>query len=170
MRLSAEQWEQARAEYEVRGVSLGEIARRFCVSTPAVSKRAQKENWVQGKSLGLVERKVAAIKELAAVEQESLEQPLTFQTTLNQVVSERLKTEYTVHSFAQAVAMKGKMMVAEAESPSDLELLSRSVRNIMPAQDKTGTTVNVQNTAQAASTAALTPKQVVEELLAQGDD
>ena len=28
-RLTSEQWEQARAEYEVRGVSLGEVARRF---------------------------------------------------------------------------------------------------------------------------------------------
>lgn len=42
-RLTSEQWEQARAEYEVRGVSLGEVARRFGVSQQAASKRARKD-------------------------------------------------------------------------------------------------------------------------------
>ena len=53
-RLTSEQWEQARAEYEVRGVSLGEVARRFGVSQQAASKRARKEGWKQGKSCGVV--------------------------------------------------------------------------------------------------------------------
>lgn len=52
-RLTPEQWEQARAEYEVRGVSLGDIARRFGVSQQAASKRARKEGWKQGKVVGL---------------------------------------------------------------------------------------------------------------------
>ena len=46
-RLTSEQWEQARAEYEVRGVSLGEVARRFGVSQQAASKRARKEGRLQ---------------------------------------------------------------------------------------------------------------------------
>lgn len=50
-RLTPEQWEQARAEYEVRGVSLGDIARRFGVSQQAASKRARKEGWKQGEKL-----------------------------------------------------------------------------------------------------------------------
>ena len=47
-RLKAEQWEQARAEYEVRGVSLGDIARSLKVATSSVSRRAKAEGWTQG--------------------------------------------------------------------------------------------------------------------------
>lgn len=39
-RLTQEQWEQARAEYEVRGISLGEIAKAFGVATSSVSRKA----------------------------------------------------------------------------------------------------------------------------------
>ena len=39
-RLKAEQWEQARAEYEVRGVSLGDIARSLKVATSSVRSLA----------------------------------------------------------------------------------------------------------------------------------
>ena len=67
-RLKAEQWEQARAEYEVRGVSLGDIARSLKVATSSVSRRAKAEGWTQGRMQGLVGRKVAAIKELSEVE------------------------------------------------------------------------------------------------------
>ena len=61
-RLKPEQWEQARAEYEVRGVSLGDVAKSFDVATSSVSRRARAEGWVQGKMQDLAERKVAAVK------------------------------------------------------------------------------------------------------------
>ena len=48
-RLTPEQWERARAEYEVRGVSLGDVAKRFGVATSSVSRRARAEGWMQGK-------------------------------------------------------------------------------------------------------------------------
>ena len=81
-RLSGEQWEQARAEYEVRGVSLGEVAKRFGVSDVAVGKRARKEQGEQGKSSGIVDKKVLAIKGLCKVEQQSSDLPQTVRTTL----------------------------------------------------------------------------------------
>lgn len=83
-RLSAEQWEQARAEYEVRGVSLGEVAKAFGVATSSVSRRARAEGWTQGKMQDLVERKVAAAKEMQAVETQMQELPLRFQLTLQE--------------------------------------------------------------------------------------
>jgi hypothetical protein len=42
-RLTAKQWEQARAEYEVRGIGLRETSRAFGVSVAAVSKKAKAE-------------------------------------------------------------------------------------------------------------------------------
>ena len=62
-RLTVEQWEQARAAYEVRGISLGEVARQFGVSDVAVGKHARKEGWIQGKSSGLADKKVKSIRE-----------------------------------------------------------------------------------------------------------
>ena len=150
-RLSAEQWEQARAEYEVRGVSLGEVAKAFGVATSSVSRRARAEGWTQGKMQDLVERKVAAAKEMQAVETQMQELPLRFQLTLQEVVQERLRTEGAALNFARAVAMKGTAMTRAAESPAELELLSRAARNVMPQVDKgQHTTVNVQQHAQAA--------------------
>ena len=156
-RLSAEQWEQARAEYEVRGVSLGEVAKAFGVATSSVSRRARAEGWTQGKMQDLVERKVAAAKEMQAVETQMQELPLRFQLTLQEVVQERLRTEGAALHFARAVAMKGTAMTRAAESPAELELLSRAARNVMPQVDKgQHTTVNVQQHAQAQ--AAATPQ------------
>lgn len=42
-RLTDRQWEQARAEYEVRGISLGEVAKSFGVATSSVSRKAKAE-------------------------------------------------------------------------------------------------------------------------------
>ena len=143
-RLSAEQWEQARAEYEVRGVSLGEVAKAFGVATSSVSRRARAEGWTQGKMQDLVERKVAAAKEMQAVETQMQELPL--------------RTEGAALNFARAVAMKGTAMTKTAESPAELELLSRAARNVMPQVDKgEHTTVNVQQHAQAQAAAAPLP-------------
>lgn len=157
-RLSVEQWEQARAEYEVRGVSLGEVAKAFGVATSSVSRRARAEGWTQGKMQDLVERKVAAAKEMQAVETQMQELPLRFQLTMHEVVQERLRTEGAALNFARAVAMKGTAMTKTAESPAELELLSRAARNVMPQVDKgQHTTVNVQQHAQAQAAAAPLP-------------
>lgn len=74
-RLSVEQWERARAEYEVRGVSLGEVAKAFGLATSSVSRRARAEGWTQGKMQDLIERKVAAAKEMQAVETQMQDLP-----------------------------------------------------------------------------------------------
>ncbi len=81
-RLTQEQWEQARAEYEVRGISLGEIAKAFGVATSSVSRKATAEGWTQGKMQGLVQKKVACIKDLQEVETKSKTCPCIFNTLL----------------------------------------------------------------------------------------
>ena len=82
MRLTNDQWKQARSMYEVRGVSLGEIAKSFGVATSSVSRRARAEGWTQGKMQDLVERKVAAAKEIHAVETQMQDLPLHFRMTI----------------------------------------------------------------------------------------
>ena len=158
MRLTSEQWEQARAEYEVRGLSLGEVARRFGVSDVAVGKRAKKGGWAQGKSLGLAEKKVSAIKELYAIEQESSDLPQTFRTTLDDVVRERLESEHLLARLDKALMLKAHAILARVERPEEWETMTRGRRNLAPQQER-GTTVNVsqQASAQAAAVATSVP-------------
>lgn len=81
-RLTPEQWEMARAEYEIRGSSLREVARKFGVSDTAVRKKAVMEGWQQGKSSHLVEKSLAVIKAKLEVEKESSHLTRTFKHTL----------------------------------------------------------------------------------------
>ena len=131
-RLTSEQWEQARAEYEVRGVSLGEVARRFGVSQQAASKRARKEGWKQGKSCGVVEKKVSAIKALYEVEQESCDLPTTFRATIDDVVRERLEADHLFAQFDKALILKAHAVLSKVELPEEWETMTRGRRNLAP--------------------------------------
>ena len=70
-RLTQEQWERARADYEVKGESMSAISREFGIDIAAISRKAKKEAWSQGKSQALVEKKINSIKQLAEIESES---------------------------------------------------------------------------------------------------
>ena len=100
-RLSEDQWQAAKAEYEVRGISLGDVAKKFGVNVSSVSRRAKSDGWVQGQMQELANRKVAAVKEMAAVEMQTQELPLRTRHTLQTVVQERLQAE------GKVVAMVG---------------------------------------------------------------
>lgn len=157
-RLTPEQWEQARAEYEVRGLSLGEVARRFGVSDVAVGKRARKDGWAQGKSSALVDKKVSAIKELYEVEQESSDLPEPVRTTIDDVVRERLEAEHMLVQLDKALMLKAHAILAKVDKPEEWETMTRGRRNLAPQQER-GTTVNVsqQASAQAAAMAPSVP-------------
>lgn len=160
-RLTVEQWEAARAEYEVRGVSLGDVAKRFGVATSSVSRRANADGWIQGKMQDLAERKVAAVKELAAVETQTQDLPLRFQHTFQSVVQERLQAEGLLASLDVALATKAISLAGLATSPEEIEVLSRARKNLAPAQQspaqQTTVTVNQQAQAGAAAEAVSVP-------------
>lgn len=170
-RLTVEQWERARAEYEVRGVSFGEIAKKFGVSDVAVGKRARKEGWAQGKSSDIVDRKVSAIKTLYDVEVQSSDLPQTFRTTIDDVVRERLEADHLLAQLDKALMLKAHAILARVELPEEWETMTRGRRNLAPSQER-GTTVNVsqQASAQAAALAGasvLSPREALGEILEQ---
>ena len=53
------------------------------------------------------------------------------------------------------MARRGIALTREAESPAELELLSRAARNVMPQERSGGTTVNVQQQAAQRQTAEI---------------
>ena len=156
-RLKAEQWEQARAEYEVRGVSFGEIAKQFGVSDVAVGKRARKDGWVQGKSSDIVDKKICAIKMLHDAEVQSSDLSQTFRTTIDDVVRERLEADILFAQLDKALMLKAHAILAKVEKPEEWETMTRGRRNLAPqtASDR-GTTVNV-NQQQAQTPVHLLP-------------
>lgn len=165
-RLTAQQWEQARADYEVRGLSQGEVARRHGVSQQAVAKRAKAEGWKQGKSCALVSEKVAAIKSLAKVERESCELSTTFRETINDEVRSQLELEGIRRNFHFELYDKGRALLREVTTASEWKTLTSGARDLMPPQDGKGTVVNV-NQQQAQQAQAMTPEQICAELIAQ---
>ncbi|WP_165072936.1 hypothetical protein [Desulfovibrio sp. ZJ200] len=164
-RLTAEQWEQARADYEVRGISLGDVARTYGVATSSVSRRARAEGWTQGRLQDLAARKVAAVKEMAEVETQTQDLPVRFQHTLQSVVQERLQAERLLASLDVALAAKAITLAHQATSAADIETLSRARRNLAPAQQAPAqqTTVTVNQQAQAGA-ALMTPRDVLEDI------
>ncbi len=167
-RLTDEQWKQARSMYEVRGVSLGEIAKSFGVATSSVSRRARAEGWTQGKMQDLVERKVAAAKEMHAVETQMQDLPLHFRMTIEETVQERLTAEGLLARFDATLARKGALLAQAAVTPEELEMLSRVSRNIRPqAERPSQTTVNVTQQQAASTQTALSPRDALAEIVRQ---
>lgn len=165
-RLTAETWEKARAEYEVRGLSLGEVAKNFGVTTPAVLKQARSGGWVQGKSKELVAKKVRAIKDLIEVNTESKQMPLTSQFTFEEIVREQLRAEGLKASFDSAFYKKAINLLENIDNPAELETISRARRNLSPPQQKEQrTTVNV--TQQQAQGIIISPRDALAELVKQ---
>ena len=113
--------------YEVRGVSLGEIAKSFGVATSSVSRRARAEGWTQGKMQDLVERKVAAAKEIHAVETQMQDLPLHFRMTIEETVQERLTAEGLLARFDATLARKGALLAQAAVTPEELETTIRAI-------------------------------------------
>lgn len=168
-RLTPEQWEQARAEYEVRGVSLGDIARRFGVSQQAASKRARKEGWKQGKVVGLSIKRSMRLRHYTKLSRESCGLPTTFRATIDDVVRERLEADHLFARFDKALLLKAQAILANVDRPEEWETMTRGRRNLAPQQER-GTTVNVsqQASAQAAAVAsALSPRDALNEILEQ---
>lgn len=159
-RLSAEQWEQARAEYEVRGASMGDIARKYGVTTGAVCQRAKKEGWIQGKTKYLVDKKVSAIKALAEFGMETKNLPYNFRHTIETVARERLQAEGLLANFDVALAAKGLELLQTVESIADFELLARSRRHLAQ-QKESSTTVNVN---QQQAQGFLSPRDAIIEM------
>ena len=157
-RLTAAQWEQARADYEVRGISLGDVARTYGVATSSVSRKARAEGWIQGRLQEVVEKKVAAVKEIAQIETQTQDLPLRMRHTIQSVVEERLQAEGMIASLDVALAVKGIELARTATSAQELETLARARRHLAPhphgaapATQSTAVIVNQQTQATAGA-------------------
>lgn len=130
-RLNKEQWEVARADFEVRGLSMRDIATKYNVNASTVSRRASKEGWTEGKAQHIVSKKFNAIKDLEETQQEMQQLNATQQVAVDAEVAQRLLHEKIFTDAAlsnQKVANRNLETWIEQEGVVDLEEVERHAR------------------------------------------
>lgn len=70
-RLSAEQWMAARADFEIAGLGINDIARKYGCAKSSVSEKARAQDWKPNKTEQAVKEKSNAIIKLAEIEQQT---------------------------------------------------------------------------------------------------
>ena len=128
-RLSAEQWAMARADYEIRGLSVTEIARQYGCAKSAVSMRAKADGWQAGKTEQAVADKSKAIMQLARIEQET-EQRLsaTERAVFDRVVADDVAFRLQNDSDMEAVREHAMRLLPMVEKPADAKALMETLR------------------------------------------
>nr|DAN84303.1 MAG TPA: SatD family (SatD) [Caudoviricetes sp.] len=116
-RLTAEQWAVARADFEIRGLSVTEVAKKYGCAKSSVSERAKAEGWKPNKTEQAVAEKSNAIIKLARTELET-EQNLT--------PAER--------AVFDAVVMDD--VTFRAQNDADLEAVCKHIMALLPGVDK----------------------------------
>ena len=111
-KLTPEQWELAKQDYEVHGLSYSELVEKYGMSKGSISKRAKDENWQQGKNEHLIQKKVSVIKELQETEQQIERLEPIVQKSIAHEVSIRLARE---NFFTDSAMMNQKYSNEEVE-------------------------------------------------------
>ena len=109
-RLTPELWAMARADYEIRGLSVTELAKKYGCAKSAVSMRAKADGWQAGKTEQAVTEKANAIITLAQIEQQ---------------------TEQKLNATERAV-----FDVAVMENDADMETICKHIMALLPGMDK----------------------------------
>jgi hypothetical protein len=96
MAYSSAEWDKVRAFFEA-GLSLAEIVARDEVAIKdrsSISKKAKTEGWKKGgENQQLVEKKVAAVQQVASVKAEIQQKNSTDQQVINTIADERVRIE-----------------------------------------------------------------------------
>lgn len=128
-RLSAEQWMAARADFEIAGLSVSEIARKYNVAKSSVSDKAKAQGWEPNKTERSVSEKSNAIIALAKVNQES-EQKLNNveRAVFDRVVADDVAFRLQNDSDMEAVREHAMRLLPMVEKPADAKALMETLR------------------------------------------
>ena len=120
-KLTPKQWELAKQDYEIHGLSYSELVEKHGMSKGSISKRAKDENWQQGKNEHLIQKKVSVIKELQETEQQIEQLEPVVQKSIEQEVALRLARE---NFFIDSAMMNQKYSNEEIKKSKELGELS----------------------------------------------
>lgn len=159
-RLTESQWDLARTDYEVKGLSIREIAKIYNVNASTISRQAKKDDWQQGKTQHLVEKKTNAIIQLHETQQQMQQLDATQQQAIDVEVSLRLAREKIFVDSAlknQDLANRYLALCEEANGAVDLEdlnkhsqITARNKETVLGKQPTTAIQVNNSNVVESA--------------------
>ena len=121
-RLTDEQWELARIDYEIHGLSWAELVAKYNTSDGAIARRSKKDNWQKGKAEQLLTEKVSAIKALKEVEQKAEQFTPIEQLAINNEVDRRLEIENIITNDALKGQKYASQQVDELYKVNELSL------------------------------------------------
>lgn len=128
-RLTPEQWLAARADFEIAGLSVSEIARKYNVAKSSVSDKAKTQGWEPNKTERSVSEKSNAIIALAKVNQEA-EQKLNNveRAVFDRVVADDVAFRLQNDSDMEAVREHAMRLLPMVEKPADAKALMETLR------------------------------------------
>lgn len=129
-RLTAEQWAQAKADYEIGEMTQREIADKYNVSAGAVGQKASKENWqTKQKTKQNKIRKANAIIELATIEQETKQElSSTEREVFDVAVTDEIEFRTQNDADMQLVRDKAIQLLAGVDSASGVKGIMETLR------------------------------------------
>ena len=128
-RLSVEQWLAARADFEIAGMSVSEIARRYNVAKSSVSDKVKAQGWKPNKTERSVCKKANAIIELAEVGTET-EQKLNAveRAVFDRAVADEVAFRTLSDARMEAAALVAMRLLEGADKVSDVKLVMETLR------------------------------------------
>ncbi|MDP8078348.1 hypothetical protein [Phocoenobacter skyensis] len=135
-RLTVEQWEQAKADYEIAGLTQRQIAEKYKVSAGAVGQRASKENWeTKQETKQDKTNKVNAIIELARIENKTKQElsnveQAVFDISVADEVNFRLQNDKDMDSVRDKAMelLKGVKRASDVKQIMDTLRIQREAR------------------------------------------
>lgn len=147
-KLTDELWLMAKADYEIGGLGVSDIARKYCVAKSTVSARAKKENWQANKTEQAEQLKANAIIDLVNVER-TTERTLSAveRQCFDQVVADNVAFRLQSDKNMQAVEQKVMQMLDDIERPSEAKAIMDVLKTHREARlgKMPDTQVNIQN-------------------------
>lgn len=128
-RLTVEQWMAARADFEIAGMSVTEIAQKYGVAKSAVSMKAKAQGWELNKTERAQDKKVNAVIALAEVETETEQKLNTVERAVfDRVVADDVAFRLQNDADMEAVREHAMRLLPMVEKPLDAKLLMETLR------------------------------------------
>ena len=145
-KLTPKQWELAKQDYEIHGLSYSELVEKYGMSKGSISKRAKDECWQQGKNEHLIQKKVSVIKELQETEQQIEQLESVVQKSIEQEVALRLARENLFIDSALRNQKKANEMLEMAAELSEInqhsQITARNKETVLGKQPDTAIQIN----------------------------
>lgn len=145
-KLTPKQWELAKQDYEIHGLSYSELVEKYGMSKGSISKRAKDECWKQGKNEHLIQKKVSVIKELQETEQQIGQLEPVVQKSIEHEVSIRLARENLFIDSALRNQKKANEMLDMAAELSEInqhsQITARNKETVLGKQPDTAIQIN----------------------------